>query len=170
MFPIFYFSVPYKYLDLHSPSITVRDMNRIPTYPNHPSPKDSYMARRWRNDPGFRVAQSFRARLVAYMNAPLVRGARKRSLFGCTPIEMREHIAGQFRGGMSWENYRSMWEVDHVVLVTLFNLPKEIFPCFHYTNLRPRLVHLNRLDAVKVPKRKLSLTSLLTDTQETRIA
>lgn len=77
-----------------------------------------------------------------------------KSLFGCLRGEVREHIEQQFRGGMTWENYGVMWEVDHVVRVSSFDLPKEIFSCFHYTNLRPRLVHLNRIDAVKIPKKQ----------------
>jgi hypothetical protein len=105
------------------------------------------------------------------MKAPLVRGCSKKSLFGCTPLEFRAHIEYQFRGEMGWENYGKLWEIDHVVRVSRFNLPKEIFSCFHYTNLRPRIVSLNRIDILFIPKtpRIASLTKQLTAHQESSI-
>ncbi len=65
--------------------------------------------------------------------------------YGCTVADLCKHISDQFKHGMAWENYGERWEVDHVVACQRFNLPSEAAACFHYTNLRPLTVGLNRL-------------------------
>ena len=40
---------------------------------------------------------------------------------------------------MSWDNYGSYWEIDHVKPCSAFNLAdtKEQQQCFHWSNLQP---------------------------------
>lgn len=107
-----------------------------------------YHSKKYWSDLGFRFQTKWRARLSAYMRARLL--TDRPSRFGCTQWELREHIESQMSGDMWWDNYGTLWEVDHVVPVCNFDLPKEIFQCNHYTNLRPRLVSLNMLDGMKL--------------------
>lgn len=93
----------------------------------------------------YRLKSKWQARLRAYM-APGM--ADKPTRFGCTLYELRFHIESLFRDGMTWENYDSHWEVDHVFPLCRFTLPDEIFSAFNYTNLRPRLKHKNRMDGL----------------------
>lgn len=54
-------------------------------------------------------------------------------------FELREYIESQWKDGMSWDNYRSFWVVDHIVPLAYFD-PfnyKEMFLCWNYTNLKP---------------------------------
>lgn len=64
--------------------------------------------------------------------------------FGLSVYALRAHIESQFRGEMAWSNYGKVWEIDHVCPRKLWR--EDMVRCFHYTNLRPRLVYLNRLD------------------------
>lgn len=65
--------------------------------------------------------------------------------FGCSSDQLKEHFKNLFRGSMGWDNYGALWEIDHVCAVCRF-AEAELLSAFHYTNLRPRIVALNRID------------------------
>lgn len=111
----------------------------------------SYQKRRYHEDIGVRAVSNWEARIIYYMRNKLL--LNKPTRFGCLQWDFREHIESQMSGDMWWDNYGSLWEVDHVVPVCKFDLPREIFSCFHYTNLRPRLVVLNRIDGYKLGRK-----------------
>jgi hypothetical protein len=60
---------------------------------------------------------------------------------GCTKKELNQHLESQFTEGMSWGNYGSgengdhvgSWHIDHIIPISKF---KGEFPN-HYTNLQP---------------------------------
>tara|TARA_B100002019_G_scaffold231003_1_gene204515 strand:- start:405 stop:971 length:567 start_codon:yes stop_codon:yes gene_type:complete len=59
---------------------------------------------------------------------------------GCNANELKEHIEGQFKEGMSWDNYGLYgWHIDHIVPLAQFDLLdlEEQKKAFHYTNLQP---------------------------------
>lgn len=66
--------------------------------------------------------------------------------FGCSTNDFRLHLQSRFKHGMNWNNYGSVWEVDHIVPCDSFDLTKDyqVRLCNHYTNLQPMLKHLNR--------------------------
>lgn len=111
-----------------------------------------YHSKRYAEDLGWRMKGKWQARVNYYMRNRLL--VDKHTRLGCTQWEFREHMESQMSGDMWWDNYGTLWEVDHVVPVCKFDLPKEIFQCFHYTNLRPRLVALNSLDGMKLGKKQ----------------
>lgn len=92
------------------------------------------------HDPEFRLIKAMRARLRAAVRA---KGARKHdktfNLIGCTIPELQEHLSAQFAPGMTWENYGSMWHVDHIRPIASFRLlnPAQQKECFHFSNLQP---------------------------------
>lgn len=66
--------------------------------------------------------------------------------FGCSVIELRVHIASQFKKGMTWQNHgkydgkhNNVWNIDHIIPVYKFDLSldKDRYLCFNYSNLRP---------------------------------
>jgi hypothetical protein len=59
---------------------------------------------------------------------------------GCTCGFLRQHLAGQFLSGMTWENWgRGGWHVDHIVPLNRHDLtnPAHAELANNYTNLRP---------------------------------
>lgn len=70
---------------------------------------------------------------------------------GCSVEELKQHIEAQFEPGMTWENYGKAWEIDHVKPCASFDLTKkeEFSRCFHYSNLQPLSVTMNRRKGAK---------------------
>lgn len=55
------------------------------------------------------------------------------------------HIESQFRDGMTWDNYGTFWELDHIIPICAFDMNSEmdVKKCAHYTNVRPLTVEEN---------------------------
>ena len=61
---------------------------------------------------------------------------------------IKEHLESQFTPEMSWDNYGSYWEIDHIIPQNLFNITDEncldFKICWSLINLRPLSVTENR--------------------------
>lgn len=97
----------------------------------------SYVLSRVKRDINFRLLTRYRTRLYKALKG-LEKPVRAAELIGCSIDELKQHLEGQFKEGMSWDNY-GKWHVDHIVPCSLFDLTKEdeLRKCFHYTNLQP---------------------------------
>lgn len=119
--------------------------------------------RRWRAaNPDAARAQSAKARaknplryrISCLVRMHLVRFCVPRSrrgfenLFGYDVETLRRHLERQFTKKMSWENYGSYWELDHIVPMRLFPITSADSDAFRaawaLTNLRPLDVVQNR--------------------------
>jgi hypothetical protein len=65
---------------------------------------------------------------------------------GCDINAARLHIQKQFKKGMHWNNHGEVWEIDHIIPMSLFDLSKEDqrLRVNHFTNLRPEFKRYNR--------------------------
>lgn len=65
-------------------------------------------------------------------------------IVGCTLAQLRDHIASQFKPGMTWANWGD-WEIDHRRPVCSFDATddEQMKECFHFTNLQPLWKHEN---------------------------
>ena len=72
--------------------------------------------------------------------------------FGCTTQELRNHLQSQFDRNMTWDNYGSYWEVDHIMPCDIFDLTRDdhVAMCNNYTNLRPLEKTKNRSKHAKI--------------------
>jgi len=62
--------------------------------------------------------------------------------FGCSLVQLKQHIKSQFLLGMTWDNYGrnpDQWQIDHIVGVNNFDLSRDmdVYKCFNFKNLRP---------------------------------
>ena len=87
----------------------------------------------------YRIADGIRSRI-----RQAIKNYKKRykteKLIGCTFEYFKEHIAKQFKPGMSWDNHAfDTWHIDHIIPVSHFDLsnPEEQKKAFHYTNCQP---------------------------------
>lgn len=68
-----------------------------------------------RERPEYRINAAIKARLHAGITGRVKSGRRTLDLLGYTSEELRAHLEGQFRDGMSWENYGIRgWHIDHI--------------------------------------------------------
>ena len=97
-------------------------------------------------NPQWRLINVLRQRVLKAVRAQKAsKKSRTRELIGCSYQELRDHLARQFKPGMSWENHGE-WEIDHIRPVASFDLtdPREQEKCYHYSNLQPLWALENR--------------------------
>lgn len=62
--------------------------------------------------------------------------------------QLKEHLESQFTPKMSWNNYGTYWEIDHIIPQNLFKFSssedKDFQVCWSLANLRPISVSENR--------------------------
>jgi hypothetical protein len=105
------------------------------------------MMKRYNSDMNFRIRHNLRCDIRARVRMNDGRKAAKtESLLGCSIAEFRKHLENGFKKGMTWENYGTHWEIDHITPVSWFDLRKDEhqFRCWHYSNLRALSKKKNR--------------------------
>lgn len=62
-----------------------------------------------------------------------------RPYIGLNALELREWLESKWQDGMSWENYGSLWVVDHIVPFRFFDLEnvEHLSICWDFRNLMP---------------------------------
>jgi len=60
-------------------------------------------------------------------------------LLNCSLNELKQYIENQFKSEMNWENHGEIWEIDHIIPCSKFdmNVIEDQQKCFNYTNLQP---------------------------------
>jgi hypothetical protein len=90
-----------------------------------------------------------RARIRAHSNRlkqATPRSKRYIPELGCTRWQARKHIERQWLPGMSWDNHGGVWEIDHIIPASRFDVrdPLQQLQMCHYTNLQPMWRRDNR--------------------------
>jgi hypothetical protein len=103
-----------------------------------------YFKRIYRERINHRIAVNLRSRISRFL-----RGRERqstKSLLGIDVDGYRAYLQSLFEAEMSWDNYGTYWEIDHIRPCRSFDLTKseQVAECFHYTNTRPLSVYLNR--------------------------
>ncbi|WP_109744952.1 hypothetical protein [Arcicella aurantiaca] len=77
--------------------------------------------------------------------------------------DFREYIEHQFLEGMTWDNYCSVWEIDHIIPVGEFDMANEddLKLCWHYLNLMPLFRKDNEIKAHSLYFAKIELEKRL---------
>lgn len=99
----------------------------------------SYEKKRRKENIQFRLAQILRTRISDLIRRKPKTGSAVRDL-GCNLNELKFYLEGQFKDGMSWDNWgRDGWHIDHVVPLAYFDLTnrEQFLQACHYTNLQP---------------------------------
>lgn len=107
-------------------------------YDAHKVNRNRRQKKRRKEDINFRLRYCLanRVRMALKRNQ---KSAKTLELLGCTIEFLRGHLENQFIPGMTWENYGTAWQVDHILPCAEFHLQhsEEQEVCFHWTNLQP---------------------------------
>lgn len=101
-----------------------------------------------RHSPAYKIKAAARMQLtrIARQVRLFQKSRRTIQYLGCTFEEAARHIESQFELGMSWANYGTYWEIDHIVPIWTIDLldSKQLAKVCHFTNLRPLPIAENR--------------------------
>lgn len=81
----------------------------------------NYRNKRRSEDVTFRLSEIIRsnvARVFRYIGTK--KELKTYSIVDYTPIELKQHLETLFKDGMTWDNYGSIWEIDHTIPVNWF--------------------------------------------------
>jgi len=107
-------------------------------YKTKPEFYKKYMTERYRNNSQTKLSLLLRIRLKNALKG-MIKSSKSFSLIGCSVEECKKHIEIQFKPEMNWDNHGKIWEIDHIVPCSSFDLieAEQQKQCFHYTNLQP---------------------------------
>lgn len=108
--------------------------------------------RKSRQRPEYKAANNLRGRLNSFLKKK-ERAASTSELVGCSWKFLTAWLEAKFQKGMTWDNYGSVWHIDHIVPCAAFNLTDESQArvCFHYTNLQPLMAMDNIRKNAAIP-------------------
>ncbi len=75
--------------------------------------------------------------------------SRTYEILGCSYEEFKIHIENLFQSGMNWDN-RHLWDIDHIVPISLAESEEEMIILNYYSNLRPLWKNENEYKSDKV--------------------
>ena len=84
---------------------------------------------------------------------------RTNKYIGCTPKFMKQWLEWQFDSKMSWYNYATYWQIDHVIPCASFKLnsEEEQLRCFNWKNCRPLESLTNNSKKAKILPKQILL-------------
>jgi len=93
---------------------------------------------RYANDTTHRISKVLRARIRSLVIGKSSAGSLVRDL-GTTIEHFRDHIERQFSKGMSWSNYGTAWELDHIYPLSKADLTDRVhfLAVANYRNYQP---------------------------------
>lgn len=97
-----------------------------------------------------RVLHCLRERIRKALRG-IAQSGRTMELLSCPMWSFKIYLESLFEVGMTWENYGTVWEVDHIIPCALFDLtkPDHQHRCFHFSNMQPMFVSENRAKGKK---------------------
>ncbi len=102
-------------------------------------------------NPSFRLRRNLSIRISKAIAKNVKKCAKTAEILGCSLDSFRMYLESLFQTGMSWENYGSVWHIDHIVPCAIFDLSKPSHQkrCFHFSNLQPLFAEENLLKSDK---------------------
>ncbi len=99
-------------------------------------------------------------RISGHINYSLRRGSKAgrhwESLVNFTIDQLKCHLEKLFTHGMNWDNYGTVWEIDHKIPVAVFNFDKpehlDFRLCWSLKNLQPLNSKQNQSKSARIDK------------------
>ena len=100
---------------------------------------------RLQTDLNFKLKRNHRCRIWHALKG-ISKNETSKQLLGCNNQEYIDYLTKLFLPSMTLENYGTVWEVDHMMPCSSFNLAdeEERKKCFHFTNTQPMFIIDNK--------------------------
>jgi hypothetical protein len=115
--------------------------------------RKAWHSRQLEESPQYRLSVSLRDRLrkAVSLGRGFKRGSAVRDL-GCSLEQLRDHLESLFSAGMTWDNYGSVWHVDHIYPMAKADIddPVQLRAVCNWQNLRPMMAaeNISKSDSV----------------------
>jgi hypothetical protein len=97
-----------------------------------------YYKQRLQTDILFRFSHNIRCLLsTSFKRKGYWKKSKTEQILECTIEEFKCYLEKQFIYPMSFNNYGSVWEIDHITPISSAKTEEDIVTLNHYTNLRP---------------------------------
>lgn len=113
--------------------------------PDYREKQNTYKRTRYELEIDYKLQTLFRNRVRFFIKGEIGKTksgkAKYEKLLGCSWDLLRVWLESNFAEGMTWENYGTVWHVDHTMPCSVFDFKDEesIKSCFNWTNLAPMI-------------------------------
>ena len=126
--------------------------------PQYRKKRNEQQAERYRNDKAYKLTVLLRTRMNSALKGKSKTGSAVRNM-GCTGQEACDCLESLFDEQMTWDNWGSYWEVDHIYPIAAANLQDrvEFIAVNNWQNLQPleAISNLKKGDKVTPKAQKL---------------
>jgi uncharacterized protein YdiU (UPF0061 family) len=109
-----------------------------------------------RNNPKYRLSNSMSSGILQSIKQGTKANRRWESLVDFTISQLRVHLEQLFKPGWTWENYGTVWHIDHKTPIAVFNFNKpediDFRICWSLKNLQPMDAMENKIKKAKIDK------------------
>ena len=104
---------------------------------NNREKKNKYIQNKFKNDPEFRIVHIMRSRIRQMLKNK--KQNKSIDFLGCSSKEFKLYLENQFLPEMTWENHGKIWEIDHIIPLSSFDLTvkENLYKAFKYDNTQP---------------------------------
>lgn len=104
--------------------------------------QNKYKRDRYDSELNYKLQTLYRNRVRCFIKGGIKKGNEKyTAMLGCSWSTLREWLSSNFTDEMSWENYGTVWHIDHTMPCSIFDfsIEENIKVCFNWTNLSPMI-------------------------------
>ena len=108
---------------------------------------------KYHTDIGFRIKHVTSSRISEALKLyNTLKNDRTIEYLGCSIKDYTLYLEQQFDDNMTWDNYGSYWEIDHIKPIASFdlNIEENLYNCFYYLNTQPLEKTQNREKSDKI--------------------
>jgi hypothetical protein len=100
------------------------------------------------NDILYKLKENTSGRIRYELNT-LLKGKKTKRTYeylGCQIEELKTYLESKFDSTMTWDNYGTIWHIDHIIPCAAWNLEDDFenMCCWNFRNLQPLLSYLNQ--------------------------
>ena len=101
--------------------------------------QNEYNKKRWETNPQHKLRKTLRGRFWKAIKNDGIKFTSSINLIGCSIKFYKKYLESLFEKEMSWENHGKIWEIDHIIPCSSFDLTnlEEQQKCFNYKNTQP---------------------------------